>query len=349
MRRSPGTARARPCWRSPAGRPRAGRWRSPRGPPRARRHRAARRRCPRRGRRAPTPANPISCWIVRSPTVVSNGSAERSSSRTSGSWTASTLSPSACSWMISWIDLGVLALDDDELAEQPEPDALAHVLQRGRLLEAFPGGGQRKLARVDDGAAEERPARDDQVVGVGDQHALRVDAVARAVAGSRGVGQHEGQPDHARRRRVDRDDAHRLEPEALPAPGQLLLGGELPRGRPLRDRLGPDPHRARPAARRSRGRTAGTRRCRTSGGSRAAACRRTSVPGVGSGCSASPMVNVPSLSPTQRTVGASGCGRSARPPRSSPRPGSRRAGRCRTGRGSGGARREVVPLRGSCR
>ena len=140
-------------------------------------------------------------------------------------------------------DLGVLALDDDELAEQAEPDALAHVLQRRRLLEALPGGGQRKLAGIDDGAAEEGPARDDQVVGVGDQHALRVDAVARAVAGSSGVGQHEGQPDHARRRRVDRDDAHRLEPEALPAPGQLLLGGELPRGRPLRDGLGPDPHR----------------------------------------------------------------------------------------------------------
>ena len=172
--------------------------------------------------------------MVRRPVVVSYGSVDRRRSRTSDSWTASAFSPSACRAMMSLVDVGVHPVHQDQLAEQPEPDPLARELQRARLLQAFPRRRQREGAGVDHGAAEERPAGHDQVVGVGDEHALGVDAVTGAVAGAGGVGQDEGEARHVRRRRLQRDDAQRLEPEALAAPVELLVRRELPRRRPLR-------------------------------------------------------------------------------------------------------------------
>lgn len=77
-------------------------------------------------------------------------------------------------------------------------------------------------------AAEEGPLGDQLIDAVGDEHAVGVDPVARAVPRSRGVGQDEAQAADSEQGGVEGNDAHRVEAEPLAAPGELLLDRAVP-------------------------------------------------------------------------------------------------------------------------
>lgn len=91
------------------------------------------------------------------------------------------------------IDVRVQPVDHDQLAEQAIAESFTDQLEGGGLLQRLAGGRQRQLAGVDDRAAEEGPLGDQLIDVVGDEHAVGVDPVARALPRSRGVGQDEAQ------------------------------------------------------------------------------------------------------------------------------------------------------------